>query len=157
MAECPICKSTIKATPIGSKTVGIQCNCNGNVERYLINSGTVDGTISEYIDKFSKTTHPPTPEPTPEPTPQPTPEPQTLSTPPSVLTETQRILTSKDPYVILGILQGASESEIKTEYRKLFKKYDPNFGLMNRTKSEQETLEKIAMQLNWAKEQLKRK
>jgi ATP-dependent DNA helicase DinG len=60
MAECPICKSTIKATPIGSKTVGIQCNCNGNVERYFINSGTVDGTISEYINKFSKTTHPPT-------------------------------------------------------------------------------------------------
>ena len=60
MAECPICKSTIKATPIGSKTVGIQCNCNGNVERYFINSGTVDDTISEYINKFSKTTHPPT-------------------------------------------------------------------------------------------------
>ena len=60
MAECPICKSTIKATPIGSKTVGIQCNCNGNVERYFMNSGTVDDTISEYMHKFTKTTRPPT-------------------------------------------------------------------------------------------------
>ena len=60
MAECPICKSTIKATPIGSKTVGIQCNCNDNTERYFINSGTVDETISEYVNKFSKTTRPPT-------------------------------------------------------------------------------------------------
>ena len=66
-------------------------------------------------------------------------------------------MTSKDPYVILGISQGASGSEIKTEYRKLFKKYDPSRNSANRTKSEQETLEKIAMQLNWAKEQLKRK
>ena len=56
MAECPICKSTIKATPIGSKTVGIQCNCNGNTERYFINSGTVDDTVSDYIRKFSKNT-----------------------------------------------------------------------------------------------------
>ena len=58
MAECPICKSTIKATPIGSKTVGIQCNCNGNTERYFINSGTVDDTVSDYIRKFSKNTSP---------------------------------------------------------------------------------------------------
>ena len=58
MAECPMCKSTIKATPIGSKTVGIQCNCNGNAERYFINSGTVDDTVSEYIRKFSKNTSP---------------------------------------------------------------------------------------------------
>ena len=58
MAECPVCKSTIKATPIGSKTVGIQCNCNDNAERYFINSGTVDDTVSEYINKFSKTTRP---------------------------------------------------------------------------------------------------
>ena len=58
MAECPICKSTIKATPIGSKTVGIQCNCNGNTERYFINSGTVDDTVSDYIRKFSKNTLP---------------------------------------------------------------------------------------------------
>tara|TARA_B110000438_G_scaffold131605_1_gene127723 strand:- start:48 stop:1481 length:1434 start_codon:yes stop_codon:yes gene_type:complete len=50
-SECPICKSTIKATPIGSKTVGIQCNCNDNVERYVINSGTVEDTVSEYIRK----------------------------------------------------------------------------------------------------------
>ena len=53
-----MCKSTIKATPIGSKTVGIQCNCNGNAERYFINSGTVDDTVSEYIRKFSKNTSP---------------------------------------------------------------------------------------------------
>ena len=58
MAECPICKSTIKATPIGSKTVGIQCNCNGNTERYFINSGTIDDTVSDYIRKFSKNTSP---------------------------------------------------------------------------------------------------
>jgi len=58
MAECPICKSTIKATPIGSKTVGIQCNCNGNTERYFINSGTVDDTVSDYVRKFSKNTSP---------------------------------------------------------------------------------------------------
>ena len=58
MAECPICKSTIKAIPIGSKTVGIQCNCNGNTERYFINSGTVDDTVSDYIRKFSKNTSP---------------------------------------------------------------------------------------------------
>ena len=58
MAECPICKSTIKASPIGSKTVGIQCNCNGNTERYFINSGTVDDTVSDYIRKFSKNTSP---------------------------------------------------------------------------------------------------
>ena len=57
MAECPVCKSTIKVTPIGSKTVGITCNCNGNKERYFINSGTVDDTVSEYVNKFSKTTH----------------------------------------------------------------------------------------------------
>jgi DnaJ-domain-containing protein 1 len=67
------------------------------------------------------------------------------------------ILSSKDPYAILGISQGASESEIKIAYRKLFKKNDPNFGIVNRTKSEQEVLEKIATKLNWAKEQLKRK
>ena len=58
MAECPICKSTIKATPIGSKTVGIQCNCNSNTERYFINSGTVDDTVSDYVRKFSKNTSP---------------------------------------------------------------------------------------------------
>ena len=57
MAECPVCKSTIKATPIGSKTVGITCNCNGNKERYFINSGTVNDTVSEYVDKFNKTMH----------------------------------------------------------------------------------------------------
>jgi hypothetical protein len=52
--ECPVCKSTIKATPIGSKTVGIQCNCNDNVERYFINSGTVHDTVSEYISRFQE-------------------------------------------------------------------------------------------------------
>ena len=58
MAECPICKSEIKVTPIGDKTVGIQCNCNGNNERYFINSGTVDDVVSEYIRKSSETIRP---------------------------------------------------------------------------------------------------
>jgi len=78
------------------------------------------------------------------------------SPPPPPLTP-DVILSSKDPYEILGISPGASETEIKTEFRKLWIKYDPNFGIVNRTKSEQEKLEKIATKLNWAKEQLKRK
>jgi ATP-dependent DNA helicase DinG len=56
MAECPICKSTIKLTRYGPKTNGILCDCKK--EHYIINPGTDDDVIREYIDKFSKNTSP---------------------------------------------------------------------------------------------------
>ena len=70
------------------------------------------------------------------------------------LPDDERILSSANPYDILGIRRNSSQDEIKTAYHKLIKKYDPSFGCVNRTKEEQEVLEKIAVKLHLAWERL---
>ena len=70
------------------------------------------------------------------------------------LPEDERILSSANPYDILGIRRNSSQDEIKTAYHKLIKKYDPSFGCINRTEAEQEILEKIAVKLHMAWERL---
>jgi hypothetical protein len=73
------------------------------------------------------------------------------------LPDNERILSSTNPYDILGISRNSSQDKIKTAYHKLIKKYDPSFGSMNKTKAEQEISEKIAVKLHLAWEKLKRK
>jgi hypothetical protein len=70
------------------------------------------------------------------------------------LPDDERILSSANPYDILGIRRNSSQDKIKTAYHKLIKKYDPSFGCVNRTKAEQEILEKIAVKLHLAWERL---
>jgi hypothetical protein len=81
-------------------------------------------------------------------------ETETETSPRSGLNEVERILTFNDPYNILGIPRNSSQDKIKTAYYKLIKKYDPSFGCVNRTKAEQEILEKIAVKLHLAWERL---
>ena len=81
-------------------------------------------------------------------------ETETETSPRSGLNEVERILTFNDPYNILGIPRNSSQDKIKTAYHKLIKKYDPSFGCVNRTKAEQEILEKIAVKLHLAWERL---
>lgn len=70
------------------------------------------------------------------------------------LPDDERILSSANPYDILGIHRNSSQDEIKTAYHKLIKKYDPSFNSANRTEAEQEILEKIAVKLHLAWERL---
>lgn len=70
------------------------------------------------------------------------------------LPDDERILSSTNPYDILGIYRNSSQDEIKTAYHKLIKKYDPSFDSANRTKAEQEVLDKIAVKLHLAWERL---
>ena len=70
------------------------------------------------------------------------------------LPDDERILSSANPYDILGIRRNSSQDEIKTAYHKLIKKYDPSFGCINRTEAEQEILEKIAVKIHLAWERL---
>jgi hypothetical protein len=70
------------------------------------------------------------------------------------LSDDERILSSTNPYDILGIRRNSSQDEIKTAYHKLIKKYDPSFDSSNRIKEEQEILEKIAVKLHMAWERL---
>ena len=69
----------------------------------------------------------------------------------------ERILSSTNPYDILGIYRNSSQDKIKTAYHELIKKYDPSFGCMDRTKEDQEILEKIAVKLHLAWERLNEK
>ena len=70
------------------------------------------------------------------------------------LPDDERIQSSDNPYDILGIRRNSSQDKIKTAYHKLIKKYDPSFGCIDRTKEEQEVLEKIAVKLHLAWERL---
>ena len=70
------------------------------------------------------------------------------------LPDDERILSSTNPYDILGIRRNSSQDEIKTAYHKLIKKYDPSFDCIHRTEAEQEVLEKIAVKLHLAWERL---
>ena len=70
------------------------------------------------------------------------------------LPDDERILSSANPYDILGIRRNSSQDKIKTAYHKLIKKYDPSFDCIHRTEAEQEVLEKIAVKLHLAWERL---
>jgi hypothetical protein len=63
----------------------------------------------------------------------------------------------REAYKTLKISPGASDSEIENAFRELYKIYDPNFGIVNRTKSEQEKREKIAKKLLKARAELMKK
>jgi hypothetical protein len=84
-------------------------------------------------------------------------ETETETSPRSGLNEVERILTFNDPYNILGIPRNSSQGKIKTAYQKLVIKYDPSFDMLNRTKTEQKKVEKIAIKLHWSWKQLKKK
>ena len=84
-------------------------------------------------------------------------ETETEPSPRSGLNEVERILTFNDPYNILGIPRNSSQGKIKKSYQKLVIKYDPSFGMLNRTEAEQKKVEKIAIKLHWSWKQLKEK
>ena len=84
-------------------------------------------------------------------------ETETETSPRPGLNEVERILTFNDPYNILGIPRNSSQGKIKKSYQKLVIKYDPSFGMLNRTEAEQKKVEKIAIKLHWSWKQLKEK
>ena len=57
---------------------------------------------------------------------------------------------------MFGLSPNVSLSEIKSKYRELSKKYDPNRGIINKSDAQKEQDQKISTKLNHAYSQLKR-
>ena len=70
--------------------------------------------------------------------------------------EIDRILHATNPLDVLGLSPNVSFSVIKSTYRELSKKYDPNRGIINKSDVEKERDHKISTKLNHAYSQLKR-
>ena len=70
--------------------------------------------------------------------------------------EKDRILNATNPLDVLGLSPNVSLSVIKSKYRELSIKYDPNKGIINKSDVQKEQDHKISTKLNNAYSQLKR-
>ena len=70
--------------------------------------------------------------------------------------EKDRILNATNPLDVLGLFPNVSFSVIKSTYRELSKKYDPNRNIINKSDVQKEQDHKISTKLNHAYSQLKR-
>ena len=69
--------------------------------------------------------------------------------------EEARILGSDNPYEVLGLSAGATQSEIRTRYKTLVRKYDPSRGIITKSTSQKIKEEKLMVKVHRAYGRLK--